>query len=180
MESTILILAIINDTIRIAASGGCLFLSFFRYCYSPLRIPKAISLNFVIGLLTLGLPDFATASNITLNSDTNTATAGYFQLSWHSDSPVKEFILQESGSEDFTTPVTIYHGTDLATVISGKKNSIYFYRIYAHDNPLNTSNTVRVTVAHHPLRNAFFFFGIGAIVFVAILLLILHARRQGH
>ena len=123
-------------------------------------------------------PAVAATSDITLSSSTQNATAGYFQLSWEAEPPLDAFVLQESTREDFSTSQTIYRGPDLATVISGRPDSTYYYRVHDDANPRNTSNTAEVMVAHHPLRHAFAFFGVGAVVFAATLLLILRGNRQ--
>ena len=129
--------------------------------------------------MMLCLTDITTTSAITLNSSTDTATAGYFQLSWQAENAAGEFVLTESTHADFSTAKIRYRGTDLATVISGKPDNVYYYQIRSQSNPAYVSNTVKVTVAHHPLRDAFGFFTVGAIVFIATLLLIFFGNRQG-
>lgn len=120
----------------------------------------------------------ATAGTLTLHSDTDTATAGYFQLNWQSNIPTDGFALYESMYEDFSHASLVYRGSDLGTVISGKPDAVYYYRVTRQQPPVITSNTIHVTVRHHSLRTAFYFFTIGAIVFIATLLLILYGHRQ--
>lgn len=118
------------------------------------------------------------AEPISLTSSDTVATAGYYQLRWHPDKPGSQFLLYESSSKDFITSRLVYRGTDLATVISGRADDVYFYRVSSvNDNPA-TSNTVKVTVRHHPLSLAIQFFMVGAMVFLATLILIITGYRN--
>ncbi|MGD8812014.1 MAG: hypothetical protein PVH16_04700 [Thioalkalispiraceae bacterium] len=99
-------------------------------------------------------------------------------MSWTTGTK-QDYQLQESASEDFQSYKTIYQGPDQASVISGKPDGVYYYRIVGMDSqPPVSSNTLKVSVAHHPLVNAFVFFTAGAMVFVAILFLIIKGSRQ--
>jgi hypothetical protein len=118
------------------------------------------------------------AAGIELSSDSEIATAGYYQLSWTTDTS-QDYQLQESASEDFQSYKTIYQGPDQASVISGKPDGVYFYRIVGVDSqPPVSSNTLKVSVAHHSLTDAFLFFTAGAMVFIAILVLIIKGSRE--
>jgi len=69
----------------------------------------------------------------------------------------------------------IYDGPDLASVISGKPNGTYRYRVRAIDalhNVVAQSNQIAVVVAHHSLLRAWLIFSLGAFVFVAILVVV--------
>ena len=112
-----------------------------------------------------------------LNSDSTIATAGYYQLNWSGNA--ETFQLQESSTSDFNAYKVIYEGKDLARVISGKPDGDYYYRVKTStsDSAPGVSNVVEVTVAHHPLQNAILFFLAGAIVFIAILVLILKGNK---
>jgi hypothetical protein len=111
-----------------------------------------------------------------LESDTGLSTEGYFQLSWHSEQP-GNFELQQSPSEDFHLAHSIYRGQDMATVISGLPNGRYFYRVRQEDNPI-WSDPVRVEVKHHPLSRAFGFFSLGAVMFLATLVVLIRGARS--
>lgn len=115
-----------------------------------------------------------------LNSDTQVATAGYFQLSWSGKADVYQLV--ESTTADFKSSKMIYQGKDLARVMSGKSDGEYFYRLQTQrDNQSSTSNVVKVTVLHHSLRNAILFFIAGAIVFISIIILIVKGNNEeGH
>lgn len=166
---------ILKITGRIARWGRLLFLSIFGCSRSPLSHYKFIvSFFFSINLL---LASISNASALELSSDSETATAGFFQLTWTESSPYYQ--LQESTSPNFTVFKTIYHGSDLATVISGKPDGDYYYRIYVDNSKPNVhSNIVRVSVKHHSLVNAFLFFIAGAFVFFALLIVIIRGNKQ--
>lgn len=116
------------------------------------------------------------AHAILLGTDTERATAGYFQLSWSGESD--NYQLQESRSADFQKFTIVYEGHDLARVMSGKPDGDYYYRVIDPDDHSHTSEVIQVSVAHHPLENAFYFFIAGAIVFIATLVLIIRGNRQ--
>ena len=71
-----------------------------------------------------------------LSSDHEVASAGFFQLSWETDA--KRIELQEASSPAFRNPTTLYIGTDSKSVISGKPNGSWYYRVRAlvvHESP---------------------------------------------
>ena len=112
-----------------------------------------------------------------LNADSDVATAGYYQLSWKSQQ--KNIQLQESATADFSSPKVIYSGPDRARVVSGKPDGDYFYRVAEENNTHPVfSNTVKVTVHHHPLKTAIMFFIAGLIVFIATFTLIISGIRR--
>lgn len=131
-----------------------------------------------------------------LNADAaeQVATAGYYTLSWTAPPDAAPdaltFELVEATDAAFTDTHLRYRGPDLATTISGKPEGTYYYRVRlagadtAQARPW--SNVHRVVVAHHPLRRAFAFLILGAVVFAATLGMILyghtHERRAilGH
>lgn len=120
-----------------------------------------------------------------LQSDSELATAGYFQLSWKTDVSGKEvsgdFTLEEAGDPEFSQATTLYSGPDTATLISGRPDGIYYYRIRSEqDTETNNawSNTTRVEVAHHPLSRAFMFFALGAAVFIATLVVVILGNKS--
>ena len=117
-----------------------------------------------------------------LQSNTALANAGYYQLKWHlpgGQEPV--FELQEAGQRAFEHPQEVYRGRDLASVMSGLPDGQFFYRVRAISKegaPGPWSATVHVQVAYLPLSRAFIFFGLGALVFIATLLVILDGTRR--
>lgn len=86
----------------------------------------------------------------------------------------------ESSEPQFIRPYVIYKGPDLGSHISGKANGDYYYRVIAfkEDGDVVISNTVKVTVQHHTLTRALIFFGIGAVVFIATLVVIVIGNRR--
>jgi hypothetical protein len=112
---------------------------------------------------------------LVLESDTEVATAGFFQLSW--DAGPGDLRLVEAGDADFQAPRVVYDGTDTARLVSGKPDGDYFYRLESADGPTVLSNTVEVSVRHHSLGRAAAFFAVGAAVFAATLGLVVYGSR---
>jgi len=110
-----------------------------------------------------------------LKSDSTDSTAGYYQLRW-SNTHAGDFVLQESGKPDFSDAETLYQGPDTATLVSGRKNGDYYYRVRSADTGNDWSNSVKVNVTHHPLSRAFMFFSLGALVFVATLTMVIRGN----
>lgn len=116
----------------------------------------------------------------TLESDSNLAEAGFYSLNWRADD-FDNFELQEAADQAFARTSTIYRGPDLATSISGRSDGDYFYRLRGITTDGTTgpwSDTVKVTVRHHPLSRALLFFAAGAVVFFATLFVIISGPRQ--
>ena len=114
-----------------------------------------------------------------LTTDSPLATAGYYQLSW-SGAPDSAYELQESPRADFASTITLYRGPDRASMLTGRADGDYFYRLRALDGPQAGpwSTTLRVEVRHHPLSRALLFLTLGALVFLATLAAILVGNRQ--
>src|SRR5699024_3840166 len=95
----------------------------------------------------------------TLASNNRIATAGFYHLTWQGDDWLTSaYELQESNNTAFTQPTTIYRGPDQGTLISGKKNGQYFYRVRAlnQGHPISAwSAPISVTVQHYSLARAF-------------------------
>ena len=130
----------------------------------------------VVGLFVGPVADVSAA--VTLESDSDIASAGYFRLQWESsDTPTR---LVESLDPAFETRTIVYEGPDTARLISGKSNGQYYYRLEsaAGIQADVLSNTLQVTVKHHSLVRAFTFFAIGAAVFAATLALVLFGGRN--
>lgn len=122
----------------------------------------------------------ARESALQLSSDTETATAGFFRLSWESadGDPVVE--LQQADNPAFADASFRYRGPDRASVISGMPDGSWYYRVrtVADGGTSPWSDAVMVKVAHHPLSRAFLFFGLGVLVFLATVLLIIRGAVQ--
>ena len=165
-------------TSRFARWGRFLFLPYVGYSHFPLRDSPILFLTILLFFTCLLNPvQAAVDSPIELTSDSEVATAGFFQLRWKSNSH-GPWQLHQSENSDLKDYKVIYSGPDLARVISGKSNGIYYYQVVANKNSVSEkSNIVKVTVAHHPLTNAFLFFIVGALIFLAILFSILKGNR---
>ena len=137
----------------------------------------------VVALSLLGATLFwcGCASALDLQSDTDTATAGYFRLVWQSSAPAPIYQLEESTDPAFSDPDILYRGPDTARTISGRSNGTYYYRartVTGSNLTGNWSRPVKVTVAHHSLMKAGGFFAVGALVFLSTLGLIINGHRR--
>ena len=125
-----------------------------------------------------------------LTSDTQLATAGYYQLSWRpgvagASNKTLQFELQQSSSSSFHISKIVYQGPDRASVISGKPDGQYYYRVRSllpDQRMSDWSQPVQVEVMHHSLARAWLFFALGALVFITTLafILISAAKKEGH
>lgn len=122
-----------------------------------------------------GIPCYAGDMSLTLKSDSDIATAGFYRLSWIADQPVE---LQESVQADFSDARVVYRGADTAMFVSGKSDGSYFYRARSADSTQSWSEVVKVSVEHHSLPRAFTFLAIGIVVFLATIALIVNGSRN--
>jgi hypothetical protein len=137
------------------------------------RILRVFSLSLAL-LVIAGLAQAGPGPK--LSSDHEVASAGFFQLSW--DAEGKRVELQEASSQAFRNPTVLYIGPDSKSVISGKANGGWYYRVRTLEPQLGTwSNTVVVKVAHHDLSRALMFLSLGIIVFIAIVAMIVRGER---
>lgn len=111
-----------------------------------------------------------------LESDTEVATAGYYQLSWAQTAPGMRLV--EAADAGFQNKEVIYRGADTARLVSGKRDGDYYYRLESDDGVTPLSNTLLVRVQHHSLRRAWMFFTVGAAAFIATLGLIVFGSRS--
>ncbi len=131
-----------------------------------------------------GWPLAASADVPTLHTDTTVATAGYYRLTWDwPQSDNRRFELQEAQNADFTAPRTLYQGPDRASLLSGRTDGQYYYRVRL--NPENGqpgpwSDSVQIAVEHHSLGRAWTFFGVGAGVFLATLGLVVGGNLKSN
>lgn len=113
-----------------------------------------------------------------LSTDTTLATAGYYRLSWAADTPL--VAIEERNPASGAARV-LYTGPDRATLISGQASGTQIYRAgeIGPDGEVSAwSEAVTVTVEHHPLNRALAFFAVGALVFSATTVLIVHGARS--
>lgn len=167
-------LVFFKATVQITRSGRSLFL--YRWFRSSTL--RDLS-QFLTALLTLysSVICVSAAQDLSLTTDQTTSTAGYYHLSWGGNDGSDSIYIVEETSGDKATPRIIYKGADTATVISGKPDGIYTYKVKSEDG-IRVSNRLTVTVMHHSLTTAFNFFWIGAIVFIFILIAVLRGNKQ--
>lgn len=145
----------------------------------------ALSLLVFSGLAVAG--ETRPLASPTLSADTEVATAGFFRLSWSLPEPAAtdagietRFELQQAPSAAFAHPHVVYTGPDRASTFSGFENGDYYFRVRNAggdaDSPWSAVTEVRVR--HHPLERALLFFALGALVFLATLVLILRGPSE--
>lgn len=116
--------------------------------------------------------------------------AGYVTLRWQAlvssdgasfpESRVT-FQLQEASEPDFSDAVVRYEGSERQSFISGLANGDYFFRVRgrpASDVPWSDWSEVKtLQVVHHSRTFAMTMFGVGSVVFLAIVLTIWRGNR---
>jgi hypothetical protein len=116
-----------------------------------------------------------------LSASTGVARDGSFQLRWSlDDADVVYYRIEEAIDPEFREAVTLYQGADRATVISGRGDGTFHYRVratLADGGRSAWSEPEAVEVAHHPLWQALALFSLGALVFLATVALIVAGTR---
>jgi hypothetical protein len=115
-----------------------------------------------------------------------TTKEGYFQLEWQipSGQPLNEgaqFQVEQSRQPDFQETRLRYEGRDTASFISGLGNGSFYYRVRvvrSDGTQGDWSDSLVVKVEHHPLSQAWTLFGIGAVVFLATVVMILAGNKK--
>lgn len=141
--------------------------------------PFLILLVTWICLLMAGV-SLAQAAVPRLSVNSEVATAGFFRLSWEADAVRVE--LQQAANPEFHSARTLYIGPDRATVISGKPDGVWYYRMRTVDAGRSGqwSESLAVTVSHHSLGRAVAFFALGVVIFLGILVVVVRGARQSH
>ncbi|OOG28089.1 hypothetical protein B1C78_02380 [Thioalkalivibrio denitrificans] len=126
-------------------------------------------------------PVHAEAPAPTLSVSNDLARAGYYQLRWSLDDvDVVHYRVEESTDADFRETDVLYEGADRATVISGRSDGTFHYRVRAEladGTRTDWSDPQAVQVAHHPFGQAVFLFILGGVVFLATVILIIAGTR---
>lgn len=118
------------------------------------------------------------AEPVTLSLNTSISSDGVAQITWQLPASSK-IILEQSSFEDFSNAKIIYSGFDDATVLTGLLDGDYYFRARLHDDEESVwGPVVQLSVKHHSLMQAFTFFLIGLVVFVATLLLIVFGSKN--
>lgn len=134
-------------------------------------------------LLVLPVAAFA-ADDFQLSASTSVSNDGSLNLSWNL--PENTSIELQQASQPASQPdnnnfQTIYRGNDTATVITGLSNGKYLFRarlVKTDGSHLNWTLNTELEVKHHSLTKAFSFFTIGAIVFLATLVLLIKGTKK--
>jgi len=117
-----------------------------------------------------------------IKASTAISTAGYFQLNWQGQKASSLYQLEESANAQFTTTKIIYEGHDTASIISGRSNGEYLYRVREIDTNSKIasewSTPITISVKHHSLSRALGFFFIGLIVFISTLIAIVRGSKR--
>ena len=150
-----------------------------QYFYNKPRSNSVIGMiiirSITIFCLSLLLGSVPAMASPQLDSDSSLSSAGYYQLHW-ANQHIGSFVLEEANKPDFTDAKILYEGPDTATLVSGRKNGTYYYRVRGEDAGNDWSNSVKVKVVHHPLSRAFLFFSLGALVFLATLTMVIRGN----
>jgi len=72
---------------------------------------------------------------------------------------------------------TIYQGPDRARAMSGLRDGEYRFRLQSAVTQ-NWSPSLSVNVTHHSLERAFALFGIGGVVFLALIIILAAGQRR--
>lgn len=146
-------------------------------CKGNLVTARALLVLLLLWLISAGAAQ-ARGAAPRLASDLDISTTGAFRLTWETQAERVE--LQESDEPAFQRPRTIYRGPDRASVISGKPNGTWHYRIraLAGDAAGTWSAPLSVSVAHHSLVRGLMFFALGLMVFVATVWLVIRGARK--
>ena len=112
------------------------------------------------------------------------SAAGYATLHWEGGGEASgaEFLLEESGTEDFRASRVRYQGFQHGSVLSGLANGAYHFRVRSRasrQQPWGAWSAPRsFTVVHHGLPLALVLLGTGALVFGLTLgFLLVFSRR---
>ncbi len=121
-----------------------------------------------------------------LSASESLSTAGYFQLTWefpdsgNGNTDATTFVLQQSIDDTFANATEWQISRDMSFSMSGLESGHYFYRVGTYSKPRAWSNLVEVQVAHHGLFKAFGLFSLGAVIFIALISVILINRHQNN
>ena len=118
----------------------------------------------------------ARAAESSLSVDTPLSSEGYFVLSWDAGPDGEQYVLQQALTPDFRDTLDRPIAGAGSLTVTGLADDRYYYRV--GDPQGRWSNTVEVTVAHHPLSRAFAFFSLGLVLFAVLIFTILSGYRQ--
>lgn len=149
------------------------------------RIPFPESNSFLPGALIRGLhllaavslglfatPAFAAAPSFAAE-EALTSEAGNALLEWTGDG---EIILEIAEGPHFADARELYRGTNRSMFVSGLEDGAYVFRL--RDDDGRVSQTLALTVRHQSLGRALLLAAVGALVFLAVVAVILRGVRD--
>lgn len=114
-------------------------------------------------------------SGWTLTAQPTTSSDGVYQLAWNAGAGGADtgaMRVEEARDADFSEPRLLYRGEDHATIVTGRADGDYHYRLRADAAGSGVVARVTVSVRHHPLARALSFFAAGLFVFLATVWLV--------
>lgn len=101
----------------------------------------------------------------------NGASAGYVTLGWDVENPDAISTIETKPANKKDAPWRqLYQGPDTATTLSGLEGGDYLFRLKVGEG--DWSEPLEFTVSHHALSKALAFFGVGLVLFLALLMLL--------
>lgn len=113
--------------------------------------------------------------DLVLQTDTLLSAEGYFVLTWSSQA-ADPLVLEQAGAEDFRAAVAREVPASGNLTITGLADGRYFFRV--GDGSGRWSEPIEITVRHHALPRALFFFGMGLLLFLVLCFTILTGSRR--
>jgi len=143
----------------------------------PRRVERRVTgLGWLLPLVLLGLARGAHGAVVDLVIEPPVSHDGVYQLSWSAPGDV---LLEESTDSSFDRTRIVYEGADRGTVLTGRRDGRYHYRLRSDGAPASEAVTASVRVEHHPIGRALAFFGVGAFVFVSTIVLVARGPEGG-
>ncbi|MCA9628402.1 MAG: hypothetical protein KC766_12080 [Myxococcales bacterium] len=110
--------------------------------------------------------------------------AGSSSLTWkaeHESGPEPTYELQRATDPDFENPKTLYRGPDQGRFVSGMLDGSYYYRVRARQGEAawsTWSEPQELVVTHWSRTRALGLMAVGALVFLAIVFVVLNGTRK--
>lgn len=117
-----------------------------------------------------------------IDGRTAVSREGYYSLRWH-DASARDssgfYELERASTASFEGAKAVYRGRDTAVFVSGLVDGSYFYRVrtavQGRHGPW--SAPFILTVKHGPIAVAWLLFAIGAVIFLAIIAVVINGSR---
>jgi hypothetical protein len=118
----------------------------------------------------------AGAAEIALEVEPLLSHDGVYALSWTAPG---EVVLEEARDPSFAEVRVVYRGADKGTVLTGRSDGVYHYRVRPVAGAGGPGASVTVEVEHHPIGRALGFFAVGLFVFVSTIVLVARGPEGG-